>query len=177
VNDRILGNSIFGNAKSGIDLGADGVTPNDPMNPDTGPNNRQNFPVLKSAVNTSAAVTTITGTLQSAKTVAFRVEFFASPTADPSGFGQGKSFLGFTIVTTSANGEASFTFNTRAPVPVGQFISATATDAAGDTSEFAKNVKVVPGPNSAVPGVAAAFDMAALVDDSLWHHRTLRRRS
>jgi hypothetical protein len=162
VKDSIQGNSIFGNAHLGIDLGADGVTPNDPTNPDTGPNNRQNYPVLISAINTSATGTTIAGTLHSAMSATFRVELFATPTADPSGFGQGKSFLGFTTVTTDSSGNGSFTFHVAAPVAVGHFISATATDAAGDTSEFAKDVKVVSGPAILTHAAAASTDIAGI---------------
>src|SRR5262249_1482087 len=45
TGNAVLGNSIFANAGLGIDLGnADGVTPNDPGDADTGPNNFQNFP-------------------------------------------------------------------------------------------------------------------------------------
>jgi hypothetical protein len=64
----------------GIDLGADGVTPNDPTNP----NNRQNFPVLISAINASPTGTAIAGTLHSAKSATFRIELFATSTADLS---------------------------------------------------------------------------------------------
>ena len=36
--DTISGNSIFSNGRLGIDLGDDGVTPNSPGSPHTGPN-------------------------------------------------------------------------------------------------------------------------------------------
>src|SRR5262249_38218093 len=50
VQNRVLGNSIFGNTLGlGIDLGNDGVTQNDPQDPDIGPNLRQNFPTLTQA--------------------------------------------------------------------------------------------------------------------------------
>jgi titin len=162
VNDSILGNAIFGNIQLGIDLGADGVTPNDPINPDTGPNNRQNYPVLTSAVTTNSG-TTITGTLQSAKSAMFRVEFFSAPVTNPSGHGQGKNFLGFTTVTTDASGNGSFTFNTAAPVSVGLFASATATDAFGDTSEFSQDVKVTSGTGTTLGAAADSPDMLGLV--------------
>ena len=42
----IRGNSIFGNGGLGIDLLNDGVTPNDLGDPDIGPNNLQNFPLV-----------------------------------------------------------------------------------------------------------------------------------
>ena len=45
----ILSNSIFSNSLLGIDLGGDGVTPNDAGDSDAGPNNLQNFPQLSSA--------------------------------------------------------------------------------------------------------------------------------
>ena len=136
----IESNSIFGNAKLGIDLGGDGVTPNTPGGPHPGPNHLQNYPVLTSA-DSSATATTIIGTLNSTPNSTFTVQFFANPAADPSGFGQGQTYLGqLTGVKTGAGGNASFTFV--APVAVaGEFLSATATDPGGNTSEFSEDLQ------------------------------------
>src|SRR2546423_10428521 len=54
----IEGNSIFSNGGLGIDLNADGVTPNDLGDGDPGPNNLQNFPILTS-VTSGGGTTTI----------------------------------------------------------------------------------------------------------------------
>jgi hypothetical protein len=132
TGNGVLSNSIFSNGGLGIDLGADGPTANDAGDADTGPNYLQNFPILTSA-KTSATSTTVKGTLNSTPNTTFRVEFFASP----SGTGdQGKTFRGQKSVTTNASGNVSFTFSTAVKVGVGQRITATATDAYGNTSEF-----------------------------------------
>ena len=105
------------------------MTSNDTGDADTGANNLQNFPVLSSAVRGTGG-TTVNGTLNSKANQSFRIEFFTSPTADPSGFGEGKVFLGVVVVTTNRSGNASFTV-TLAGVPAGsQVITATATDSA-----------------------------------------------
>ena len=112
----------------GIDLGDDGVTPNDPQDPDPGPNLLQNFPVI-----TAATSTTVSGTLNSTPGRTFVLEFFAS--AEPSG--QGRTFLGTTTIATDAAGDAAFTATPVSAIPAGQFVTATATDTtSGDTSEF-----------------------------------------
>ncbi len=67
----------------------------------------------------------------------FTLQFFANPTADPSGYGQGQTLLGTTTVTTDANGDASFQVVFPVPIAAGDAVSATATDSSGDTSEFA----------------------------------------
>ena len=36
------------------------------------------------------------------------MQFFSDPTADPTGYGQGETYLGQTTVTTDSNGNASF---------------------------------------------------------------------
>jgi CSLREA domain-containing protein len=135
TGNAILGNSIFANAKLGIDLGNDGVTPNTPGGPHSGPNNLQNFPVITS-VASGPSSTTIVGTLNSAASSSFTIQFFSSPSADPSGFGQGETFLGQTTVTTDSSGNASFTATVPIAVPAGQVVAATATDSSNDTSEF-----------------------------------------
>ena len=65
----ILGNSIFDNlagaALGGIDLGYDGLSPNDACDADAGVDNRQNFPVLASAVSSEGALD-VAFTLESA---------------------------------------------------------------------------------------------------------------
>jgi len=139
TNNLIAGNSIFGNPGAvdslGIDLGADGVTPNDSGDTDTGANNLQNFPVLTLASN-SPGQTVIQGTLNSVANKSYRIEFFASPACNASGDGDGKTFLGAQNVSTAANGNAAFTNTIPWAVPAGYFVSATATDPANNTSEF-----------------------------------------
>ncbi len=138
-DNSILSNSIHDNAKLGIDLGGDGVTPNTPGGPHQGANDLQNYPVLIGAA-TSADSSTIFGTLNSAASAAFLVQFFADPLPDPSGFGQGRTYLGQISVMTDPDGDASFSFVAPGDLR-GRFFTATATDPDGNTSEFARDVQ------------------------------------
>ncbi len=146
TGNAILGNSIYSNTTLGIDLGVDGVTANDSGDGDTGPNNRQNFPVLTSA-SSAAAGTTIAGSLNSNANTTFRIEFFANrPAVADASNGEGERYLGFVTVTTNGSGNA--TINTTLAnvwVNAGDKITATATvdlggGSYGSTSEFAANV-------------------------------------
>ncbi len=138
TGNAILGNSIFSNTKLGIDLGDNGVTANGASG-HTGPNLFQDFPVL-SSVLTTGGVTTITGTLAASASTTYRLEFFSNPASDPSGYGQGQTFLMFANVTTDASGNASFSVQTPTAVPGGLSLSATATDPNGNTSEFSADL-------------------------------------
>jgi hypothetical protein len=106
-------------------------------------NHQQEFPALRSAVSDSSS-TTITGSLASAPSTTFTVEFFADTVPNPSGYGEGERFLGSTTVTTDAHGNAAFTFTVAIAVDPGQFIAATATDPANNTSEFSLCQEVTP---------------------------------
>jgi hypothetical protein len=116
--------------------GAPGTpTPNDACDADTGANNLQNYPVLTTA-SSSGGNTNIQGKLNSVANTAYRIEFFSNSSCDASGFGEGQTFLGSTIVTT--DGSCNATFNVNLPVTVSPQtrLTATATDPAGNTSEF-----------------------------------------
>ena len=141
TGNAIRTNSIFSNTGLGIDLSPAGVTPNDVNDGDTGANNRQNFPVLTSAKGAVGGGVNIQGTLNSTANTTFSLDFFASPSCDASGNGEGRTFLGTADVTTVGN---NVTFNITLPgasASVGQSITATATSPAappspGSTSEF-----------------------------------------
>jgi uncharacterized repeat protein (TIGR01451 family) len=142
TGNSIQSNSIFGNGGLGIDLGPPGVTPNDTGDPDPGANLLQNFPVL-TAASSAGTTSNIQGTLNSNPGSTFRIEFFSSQFPNPSGFGEGQTFLGSTNVTTDASGNASFNQTVPVAVPAGQVIAATATNTTtNNTSEFSQSLQV-----------------------------------
>jgi hypothetical protein len=156
TGNAILSNSIFDNGALGIDLGENGVTVNTPGGPHNGPNELQNFPVILAAVAfTDTGSSIIIGTLNSAAASSFTLQFFASPTADPSGYGQGETLLATTTVTTNSSGNASFRVSVPLLIPAGDAVSATATDSSGDTSEFAQDFIAI-----------ATTDRVAAINDS-----------
>jgi CSLREA domain-containing protein/uncharacterized repeat protein (TIGR01451 family) len=135
TRNPIRGNAILNNAGLAIDIGNDGVTPNDTDDQDTGANNVQNFPVLDTAAATGGT-TEVDGSLNSEAARTYRVEFFSSPACDSSGFGEGATFLGASNVTTDGDGDVSFTVALTAATSAGEVVTATATGPDGNTSEF-----------------------------------------
>jgi hypothetical protein len=136
--NTISGNSIFENGGLGIDLAPFGVTENDSLDLDLGPNENLNFPVIQEVnrIYLDSNLYEISGTARPG----CRVELFlvcdpGDPNCqpDPSGHGEG-FYMGFT--TASETGNWWF-----GPVglPQGSFVSATATDESGNTSEFSFN--------------------------------------
>ncbi len=149
TGNLISRNSIYSNGTTnlhlGIDLlGTDGLTENDPDDPDTGVNNLQNYPVITSASQSGSRVI---GILNSTPSTSFRLEFFNGSTASNSG----KTFVGAFDVTTDANGDAAFDQTFASNAPVGSFVTATATRnvAPFDTSEFSYAKQVAPLPTAA----------------------------
>ena len=129
AGNGVLSNLLFGNGGLGIDLGADGPTPNDAGDADTGPNGLQNFPVL-----TSVSAGSVEGTLTGAPDTELKLQFFANTSCDPTGYGEAQTLVGFGTTKTDASGHAFF--GTSLTVPPGQAVTATATDPAGNTSEL-----------------------------------------
>ncbi|HEV8378211.1 MAG TPA: hypothetical protein VGP99_05130 [Tepidisphaeraceae bacterium] len=94
------------------------------------------------------------GTLNSTPHSTFIIDFFASQIWDPTEFGEGQKYLGSITVTTDAAGNASFTA-TMGGVPAGyNYFSATATDSAGNTSEFDHDPPAPSAPQSPNPGTS-----------------------
>lgn len=148
----VLGNSIHDNAGLGIDLGAEGVNGNREADTDGGPNNLLNYPVLTGAT-TSAGSTRLLGALTTTSNTMLRIEYFVSDRADPLGFGEGRTWLASTTVTTDASGHARLdTTLAGVALTAGQVVTATATVQTttatsplkpwGDTSEFGNAVVV-----------------------------------
>lgn len=146
VGTQIFGNRISQNTGLGIDLipqlGTFGVTPNDVGDVDTGANNLQNFPVLAD-FSQSGELIKINGSLDSVAQASFTVHFYANTKADDSGYGEGETYLGAATLTTDAQGHSAFGFILPAAAQ-GQFITSTATDSGGNTSEFSAATDAVP---------------------------------
>jgi titin len=141
---HLSGNSIHSNLELGIDLNNDGVTPNDPGDTDTGANNRQSFPVIQT-VTDNGTKTVVSGSIDTQNPSTVTLEFFSNDSADPSGFGEGQRFE----ATATPDASGNFTVTLRGGL-AGKFITATATDANGNTSEFSQAVQV-PGTIAASP--------------------------
>ncbi len=119
-------NSIFSNSGLGIDEGPLGPT-------------LAGVPLLTSAM-VSAGNTEVIGTLNSAPSTTYNLEFFGNDQADPSGYGQGQTYLGSATVTTDSTGYVSF--DVSVPSAYGAFVTATATDPNSNTTEFSNDILV-----------------------------------
>jgi len=144
LGNAIRANSIRDNGDLGIDLGNNGVTLNDPGDPDVGPNGLQNFPEI-TAVGSGGSQTQFAGSLSSLPNRTFRLDFYSSPACDPSGYGEGRVYVGWRDVTTNGAGNASFSFILPIGISPGWVVAATASDlaAGGQTSEFSQCRQVV----------------------------------
>ncbi len=139
-------NAIFDNLGLGIDLQTQtttlqSITRNDNADADVGPNNLQNYPLLSGAL-TDGSRLTIGGSLNSTPESTFTLDFFTNSRCDPSGHGEGQTYLGSSAATTDAAGNATLQVDLATPAPVGSYVTATATDSEQNSSEFSLCVPV-----------------------------------
>ncbi len=128
----IRGNSIYGNDSDGISIG--GAPPPRPA---------------IEAISAAAGKATISGVMVGEASSGYELDFYANASCDPSGVGQGQTYLGTATVETDAAGETPYAVSLpTAAIPAGQDqITATATDTeTGTSSEFSACHTYVPPP-------------------------------
>lgn len=139
IGNTISMNDILG-SETPIDLGGDGPTPNDPGDPDVGPNTLLNFPdnlsviALPSDVSATASGVRFTGEVNGPTAAGATVEIFAIESFRPAPGGRvidGVTFLAQVLAGT----DGGFTFTGPADSPTCGY-TATVTDTAGNTSEL-----------------------------------------
>jgi len=126
IYNLLARNLSYGNVGLGIDLAPFGVTLNDPEDLDTGPNELLNFPDFFSPATQAQ--------IQGSACSGCVIELYK---ASGPGNGQGLFF----VTATNADVRGVFTF-TQPGLAYGTWVSATATDSHGNTSEFATNIQV-----------------------------------
>lgn len=144
AGNRFSANSYYMNGGLAIDLYPWGVTANDGMDLDSGPNGLQNHPVVRSVFYPAAGVVRIIGDINSTPSTTFTIQFYASSAPDSSGFGEGEVYLGQASLSTDAGGSASF--DQTVAFTLGstyRYYSALVISAAGNTSEFGPTVEAV----------------------------------
>lgn len=143
-------NKIYGNRGMGIDLEDDGVTLNDNLDSDSGPNGLQNYPVISNVDLQDFDTVKIVNfdvSLHSAPNKQYYVEVFSSPFCGSNSYGQGKRGFAFNgSITTDSNGNSGiWHISELYPINViGPCLTATATEFDGvhylGTSEFSQGV-------------------------------------
>lgn len=152
VRNKITRNSIFMNVGLGIDLGNDGPTDNDNNDVDNGPNTLLNYPEITAVTNNGSSII-VSGIVDTSNPTTASIEIFSNslpvPGGDPSGFGEGQTFVASAIPNAMGVFTATFTGN---PNTV---ITATTTDTNGNTSEFSAVFQLGGGqPDLVVTGLA-----------------------
>lgn len=161
------GSRLGGNAYSGaIDLASDGVTPNDLNDADTGPNNRQNFPVLNQAVRGPRSLT-VSGTLDrpsGSTPLLYSISLYASRSCLASGHGPGERLLDRRTITLANGSSENFAYTVSGieTPALGEQVTAIATDANGNSSEFSACSAVSEYPSAFIVTNTAASGSGSL---------------
>jgi len=150
ARNQVRENRFGTNGELGIDLGNDGVTPNDDdpiFAPLAGLANRlQNYPLLdtvrRSVLSPTQTFVTLTGSLRTTQG-SYAVDAFRVPSCDASGYGEGNALIGsFTVDVQCGfgpNAQCEEPFSVLLPendLSETDAISLTATGVGGNTSEF-----------------------------------------
>ncbi|MGB9589385.1 MAG: hypothetical protein ACPL68_00710, partial [Candidatus Hydrothermia bacterium] len=129
VINRLSRNDIYSNVGLGIDLANNGVTVNDPGDPDFGPNFLLNYPVITGATHYDLGDSTvITGTAAVNSTVEV---YLATGIVDPTGYGEG-----IHLATANADGSGNWRVVVPGGPTVGDTITSVCIDQTQSTSEF-----------------------------------------
>lgn len=133
---RVLANSLYNNLFLGIDLGGDGVTPNDAGDGDGGPNLTMNHPQIFGASylpgSNQVEVMFSVDSDPANHTYPLRIDAYATDRDEPM---QGRYWLGFDTYSTDGATETR-TFDLSDDFVTGGMVALTATDADGNTSEL-----------------------------------------
>ncbi len=155
IYDNGNGSDAAGKFKTGIDLAANGVTANDNLDPDTGPNALSNFPIITIATPGSACQANVAGTFNGLASTQYVIEVFTNTicNGDTSGvdyysnssynYGEGKTYIGSSsVITTDASGNANWTLGIPITSFMGTYLTAVAIQNNGaginSTSEFSQ---------------------------------------
>jgi hypothetical protein len=135
TGNRIWGNSIFANGPSDDRSWYDRSRFGNGITLSEGGNNSQPAPTITSLSVTSSALA-IGGTFAGPANATVTLEFFSSAQPDSTGFGEGQTLLTHTTATTDGAGHGTFSITVPLPAAGQDWISATATDPSGNTSQF-----------------------------------------
>ncbi len=130
-------NSIFSNGYLGILIDVSGEVLN------------SNLVALTDVVS-EGGTTAIQGLLSTYANGHFLIQFYENAAPNPSGYGEGLTYLGSTNITTGINGQASFALSLPVQVPPGKYVSATVTDNANTTWEFSADLQVLSPPSLSI---------------------------
>jgi len=160
VHNRTAINSIHDNSGPGIDLNDDGPTPNDTDDADAGANDLLNTPVLANASRDASGHVHVDVSYDGAPGAQqYILNFYASPSCDGTGFGEGATWLGSrSEISASVTGDFSDSAVPLGYAAPGSSITATATDSLGNTSEFSHCASLPTAPTGQVFTVNTAAD-------------------
>ena len=163
VRNRISQNTLRDNDSIAIDLGNDGVTPNDEDDGDTGPNQGLNFPEL--SPEGDGVMASVDGPPGLADTHV-TVELYQVASCDPSGHGEADTYITTQAAAADTGGDVTVTF---AGLPLGTY-TGLAIDSDGNTSELSACLPLVvaeePSTFTTLYGVESGTDSLSVIDPS-----------